>query len=218
MRPEPRSLYFTAHQEDRPLFRPRPAPRSSNARRPPPGGVLIAVLLAAGVAAAPARAHGSRSPLEDEVKAAFLFNFARFVDWPAQAFRAPDAPLVVGVLGSGEFAATLERVTGGKEVQGRPFRVTALGAADPCGCHILFLTHEAAALMPQAAAANRDAPVLLVGESESQARRGAVINFYLDENRVRFEVNIGAAGRARLTISSRLLSLARIVEDGPAGG
>ena len=147
---------------------------------------------------------------EDQVKAAFLFNFAKFVTWPA---GDPDGdPLAVCVLGSGSFDESLEKVIGGRPVGGRSVVVRDVSSTTEMGgCEIVFVRasedSRAASILDHVG----DKPILTVGESEGFAARGGIINFRVEESRVRFEVNPAAATRAGLELSSQLLKLAILV-------
>jgi len=165
--------------------------------------LLAAGLLAPGMAAA---------QLEHEVKAAFLFKFLSFVEWPAAAFAAPDAPLVVGVLGADEVLASLQEIVPGRTAQGRAVQLRRLKDGErPAGVHLLFVGRAAAAALPKLAG---QPGVLLVGESEGALDQGAMINFLRSEGRVRFEVAPDAAERRGLRISSRMLAVAQHVRPG----
>ncbi|HUK25159.1 MAG TPA: YfiR family protein [Terriglobales bacterium] len=170
---------------------------------------LLCPLSAAGQADAPG---------EYEVKAAFLYNFAKFVDWPAGSFSSPDAPLRLCVLGSDPALQALKQVVEGKKVNGRQMQVEGLrNLQQGKGCNVLFI---GMAEQEETIKALREgvAPGLLtVGESEGFAQSGGVINLVLRQNHVAFEINVAAANRAGLRISSRLLSLAILVHDEPGG-
>lgn len=154
-----------------------------------------------------------------ELKAAFLYNFAKFVSWPQDAFEDDAAPLTLCVLGS----PAARRAVGGLEgslVRGRSL---ALVGCDPGGTeapaprrppHILFVAkgEDHASIL----AHYTDKPVLTVGEAASFATAGGIINFYEAANRLRFEVNLKAAHGAGISLSSQLLKLARIVDDNGA--
>lgn len=149
---------------------------------------------------------------EDDIKAAFLFSFTKFIEWPARA--GDDAVLKVGVLGRDSFAATLEQTVRGKTVNGKPLVVKRLTKPqEAAGCHVVFIGGGDRTRFRPILDALPVAGVLTVGEAEQFAVRGGVINFVKDANRVRFEINVDAAGRAGLRISSRLLQLARVVHD-----
>jgi hypothetical protein len=170
----------------------------------------MAPLRAAGTAAEP-----PEIPLELRVKSAFLFNFARFVQWPGEAFPDAGTPIVLGVLGDAALGEALRQTLRGKTVQGRPVQIQTFRRAETLSpCHLLFVGERAAGRLPLALEALKGFPVLFVGESERFARRGGVINLVYEGSATRFEINLDAAERARLQISSRLLGLARVLRDG----
>lgn len=173
---------------------------------------LIAAVFLAGAAAL--SAQSARAP-EYEVKAAFLYNFAKFVDWPPQTFAAASAPLRICVLGRDPFGDALSRIVQGKSISGRPIvRRQVDSAAEARACHILFLSLSDPVPLKQALDQLRGAPVLTVGEDRNFLSLGGIINFVLEEERVRFEINLAAAERHRLRVSSKLLAVARVVNGG----
>lgn len=172
--------------------------------------LAIALLLALPAAAAAPAAS------EYDVKAAFLYNFTKFVDWPPEAF--PDAGnLKICVLGDDPFGKSLRSVAG-EQVGSHKLTVMQTDAlARPAGCQILFISRSERERLPQILAAVGDAPVLTVGDTSGFAERGVIINFVLEGSKVRFEINIDSADRARIRISSKLLQLAkRIVSNAGA--
>lgn len=179
-----------------------------------------ALLLCAGLvllAATPSTAH-LRTASEYEVKAAYLYNLAKFVEWPVEALPAGRDAIVICMVSGENFADTLEAVVAQKTAQGRALRVRRLedgGSAE--GCQMVFFTDTGGGRIPRLLAQLGQAPVLTVGESQGFAEQGGMINFYLENNKVRFEANAVAAAAAGLKVSSRLLSLARIVESRRAG-
>jgi uncharacterized protein DUF4154 len=171
---------------------------------------MLCLLLAA---TAPAASQPT-IPTEYQVKAAFLYNFGRFVTWPARAFADSTAPLLVGILGEDPFGTEIDAMLRGKTLEGRPVQVQRFQELRDLGpCHILFTARSDPAFLQQLFATLRGRPVLTVGESTDFTSRGGVIRFYLEENRVRFEINVRASQRAELWISSKLLKLARIVGE-----
>ena len=141
---------------------------------------------------------------EYQVKAAFLFNFAKFVSWQG----VPGQTLVIGVAGDDSFGAILEATVRGKTVGGRPFEVRRFASGDQVqGCHILFVSasenRRFGDLVRQAGPG-----VLTVGEAPQFVREGGIVRFYVEENRVRFQINAKAAEDAGLRIHSQLMSLA----------
>ena len=158
----------------------------------------------------------SQAP-EYRIKAAFLYNFTLYTEWPAAAFEKADSPIVLAIAGDDPFGNELDAAVRGKTVRGRSIEVRRYGSADDLApCHLLYLSNAEAKQLPQVLRRFPDAKPLTVAETEDFTRVGGVIRFFVDENKVRFEVNTDAAGRARLKISSKLLHLARVVRD--AGG
>jgi hypothetical protein len=162
---------------------------------------------------APLFAAGSGS--EYEIKAAFLYKFASFVEWPND-----DRALPVGlcVLGVDPFGDSLEDVVKGKSINGRGFLVRRLKAGDAVtDCHILFIGASEQRTLSMILARLRGSPLLTVGDVAEFCQNGGAINLVLSDHRVHLEINPAAAERARLQLSSRLLSLARIVRENPKG-
>jgi hypothetical protein len=148
--------------------------------------------------------HAQDVPIEYRVKAAFLYNFIRFVEWPAES---QSGPLIICVAGRNPLGSVLEDAIRGETVGGRPIEARLILEPEP-GCHVTFIPEGAAASAYLRAA--RAAPTLTVGETGSFIADGGIIRFFLDDGKVRFEINPQAADRAQLRISSRLLQLARI--------
>ncbi|MGH9346813.1 MAG: YfiR family protein [Vicinamibacterales bacterium] len=157
-------------------------------------------------------AHDVVAPLEYQVKAAYLFYFTRFVEWPATA--RPAAPLTVCVAAKNPFGTALADTMRREQVNGRP--VDARIVRQPGGCHVLFIPHDVPH-EPYLRAA-RGLPMLTVGESREFLRGGGIVNFLIENGRVRFEIDQRAAARANLRISSRLLRLARTPAPGTDDG
>ena len=163
---------------------------------------LVSSVLSVGVQA--------QSSNEYQVKAAFLYNFAKFVDWPGDAFGNTNAPLVIGVIGDDPFGGALDQAINGKTINGRPLVVRRLRwGQDLRSCHIIFISSSERQRLPQIIQSLKGASVLTVGDMGQFNQQGGIINFILEANKVRFEINSSAAGQARLRISSKLLSLAK---------
>ncbi|HEX7183153.1 MAG TPA: YfiR family protein [Thermoanaerobaculia bacterium] len=171
----------------------------------------ILLLLSGGLA----RADRPLVTSEYAVKAAFLYNFAKFVEWPADAFRGPGDPMTLCVLGEDPFGGELDQTVGGKTVTGRQIVVRrSTRLTDLPECRVLFVSSSEGPRLAQILAAVGDRAVLTVGEEETFARAGGIISFVVRENRVRFQIDRKAAARAGLSISSRLLELAETVTGG----
>ncbi len=160
----------------------------------------------------------SSSPSEYQVKAAFLFHFAQFVDWPPEAFKGADSPLTYCTVGEDPFHGALEASLNGKMIGARSVRVQHFKrVAEIQGCQVLFIGMLERKTIPAALAGLKEGPVLTVGETENFAQEGGMIGFFLEDNKVRFDINLVAAQRAKLQISARLLTLAKTVIGSPKG-
>jgi hypothetical protein len=158
---------------------------------------------------------GARGEVADEyrVKAAFLYNFTKFVEWPPLAFKSPADPLVIGVLGKNPFGDALAAVVAGKTVDGRAFQVRELANAQQAAvCQIVFIGSSERKRLKLVFDAIGNAGVLTVGETDNFAAEGGIINFKIESGSVRLQINLVAARKQRLRISPKLLSLAEIVE------
>jgi hypothetical protein len=157
------------------------------------------------------QAHGQGAG-EYAVKAAFLYNFAKFVEWPPEAMGSGSSPLVLGVLGDDPFGAAIDQVVAGKTANGRQLVVRRLKwGQDLKQCHILFISSSERKRLAEILGALRGASILTVGDMDQFGQQGGMIQFVIEQNRVRFEINIGAAQQGRLKLSSKLLALARNV-------
>lgn len=146
------------------------------------------------------------------IKAGFIYNFAKLVEWPANSFVQPDSPIVIGILGTDPFGTIIDRTVGDKKIGGHGFVVKRLKwGMDFRDCQILFVSSSEYARTDEIVRAVRGLPILTIGEMPGFASRGGIINLTLENDKVRFEVNVDAAKQANLNISSRLLALARIV-------
>jgi YfiR/HmsC-like len=177
--------------------------------------IAITCLLFAMAVGSHAEGMDSSDSSEYLIKAGFIYNFAKLVEWPATAFPQPDSPIVIGILGDDPFGGTLDRIVTDKKINGRGFTVKRLkwgkDLKDIKDCNILFVSSSEKEHLDSVVDAMKWLPVLTIGDAPGFARRGGIINFTLEDNKVRFEVNVEAAKHADLTISSRLLTLARIV-------
>jgi hypothetical protein len=146
---------------------------------------------------------------EYDVKAAFLYNFAKFVEWPADAFIGEREPITLCILGDDPFGESLEAMVRGETVGGRQILIDRTRRRGELrSCHILFVSRSESQRLPQVLAELRGASVLTVGDTPGFLEAGVLINFTLQDHKVRFGINPRAAERSRLKISSKLLRLA----------
>jgi hypothetical protein len=148
-------------------------------------------------------------PTEYQIKAAFLFNFAKFVEWPPAAFAEATSPMVIGVLGENPFRDDLERTIQGKTINNRPLVIKEFRSpAEATNCHVLFISTSEKQRLPEILKSLHGTSVLTVGETDRFIETGGMINFVAEGNKIRFQINEVAAESAGLKISSKLLSLA----------
>lgn len=162
-----------------------------------------------------ARAQISR---EYQVKAAFLYNFTKFVEWPAVRFESKSSPIVIGLLGPAQFGDELVKIVAGRKANGRDIVVKELGSvAEATSAQIVFIHAGGERSFREALDALHAAGVLTVGESPQFTAAGGIINFVLEADKVRFEINQAASERAGVKISAQLLKLATAVHrESPA--
>jgi hypothetical protein len=149
---------------------------------------------------------------EYQVKAVFVYNFSRFVDWPANAQGVPEQPFVIGVLGEDPFGGQLDDAVRNEQVNGHPLLVKRLHRLDEIGaCQILFIASSEGAQLGHIVAALNHSATLTVSDLDRSAERGVMIQFMTENNRIRLRINAEAAHAAGLTINSNLLRAAEIV-------
>jgi hypothetical protein len=152
------------------------------------------------------------APSEYQVKAAYLFNFLKFVEYPNESFMDPLAPLVIGVVGDDPFGNALPQVVMGKTVQGRDLVIHVYRAGEDFrGAHILFISASEKKRLPVILSSLHGSSVLTVSDTEGFLDAGGMIQFLNENDRVRFAINLNAATQAKLKVSSKLLSLAKVV-------
>jgi hypothetical protein len=175
---------------------------------------LLALAVLLSFAAATLTWAQASPSVEYQVKAAFLFNFAKFIDWPSDAFESEKAPIVLCVFGHDPFGSALDDIVRGKTISNRPVLARRINELpDLRSCQLVFVSERDDKRLPEILNSLRGTSALVVGESEGFAERGGAVQFFLEANKLRFAVNLDAIQRARLTVSSRLLALARIVHD-----
>ena len=154
------------------------------------------------------------TPVEYQVKAAFLFNFAKFIEWPDKAFQAEKGPISVCVFRYDPFGSALDEIIHGKAIGDRLVqakRITELGELK--ACQIVFVSAREEKRLQEILNGVKGTSALVVGESEDFAARGGGIQFFVEANKLRFAVNVDAMQRAQLKVSSKLLALAKIMHD-----
>ena len=150
---------------------------------------------------------------ESDVKAAFLFNSAKFVDWPATAFASDTAPIQIAVFGDDEFSAKLRSMLTEKRAHGRSFEVKRISTPQEAkNFQMVFIPGAENKRMQPVLDAVRNLPVLTLGESDQFVEAGGIINILFEDTQLRFEVNSDAADKAKLVISSKFLRLAKRVK------
>jgi hypothetical protein len=157
------------------------------------------------------RAEGSLT--EYQVKALYLLNFIKYVDWPPNTIAGSNAPTTIGLCGESKLGEALKIVAAGKSIGGRLIAIREIGATnDFSPCQILFISDAESFRMRQILEKASALPILTVGEGAAFAQNGGIINFVLKNGTVRLEINLSAAKKAGLTISSRLLAVADVVK------
>lgn len=184
----------------------------------PSGGAmlmaLVLLMLAAVWPTADVNAAGGAESIETRIKAAFLYKFAGFVEWPESAFAQPETPFTIAVVGADPVAVELKQAVAGRSVNGRPVAVKQLRPGESvAGVNILFLGSSVTPQLGPLLKAVQTLPVLTVTESEGALVEGSVINFVLVDQRVRFEISRESASRNKLRLSSRLLAVAQHVTE-----
>ena len=176
-------------------------------------GIRAALILSLAWAAAALAAEDPAPLIEQQIKAAFLYKFAAYVEWPPGVLAGAESPIVIGVAGADRIAQELNQAVRGQTISGRTLRVRRLEpgeSADGC-CHILFIGAGERRRAKELLARSEGRPVLTVTDSGIEHPKGSVINFLAFENRVRFDISREAAERNGLLLRSQLLAVARQV-------
>jgi hypothetical protein len=175
---------------------------------------LVAFLLVGSAWAAPPN-PAPPSPTEHEVKAAFLFNFAKFIEWPAATAHGE---FVIGILGQDPFGESLDRILSGKTLGDRKIVLRRAATLEELGdVHVLFISNSEKAHLSQILKRVQEQPMLTVGESDDFVGRGGMVGFRVADDVVRFDVNLEPVGRAGLKMSSQLIRVARRVVSANSG-
>ena len=169
----------------------------------------LSILVAAGIAG-PCAAQSDAQTAEYRVKAAFLYKFGGYVEWPQGVFAKPDSPIAIGVIGADALAEELARIVAGRTINGRPVTVRKLRPGEAVArLHVLFVGRSDSSRLADILAAAKGQPLLTVTESEEALELGSMINFVVVEDKVRFDIAPPPFESSNLKISARLLGVAR---------
>ncbi|MGZ9226368.1 MAG: YfiR family protein [Anaerolineales bacterium] len=172
---------------------------------------LVALLTLSG---APFMWAQASPTVEYQLKAAFLYNFSKFVEWPSDAFKSNEPRLLLCVFRDNPFGNVLDEILQGKTINSRELLARRINELpDLKSCQLVFVSHREDKRLSEILDSLRGTSALVVGESDGFAERGGGIQFFLEGNKLRFAVNVDAVRKARLGVSSQLLALARIVHS-----
>jgi hypothetical protein len=175
------------------------------------GGSLSLLACAHLCTASNGYAQGAQSG--NQVKAAYLLNFLKFVEWPEDAFAGPLSPVVIGIVGNNPFGFSLQQDILGKTVQGRDLIVRHYHVGEDLrGSHILFISASEQKRLPQILSSLRGSSVLTVADMDQFLEAGGMIQFSLEGTQLRFTINVNATNQTKLKLSSKLLSVARVAK------
>jgi hypothetical protein len=180
--------------------------------------LLSAIVVAAGglVGTGQAQPAAAARASERTIKAAFLYKFAEYVDWPMPPGESSDSPFTIGVLGSGALAEDLLRMTADRTVDERPVRVRSVTPNEAIDdLQVLFIAGEERGQLSTLLSSAKGRPILTVTETTGALSDGSIINFTVMGERIRFEISLAAAESSRLRLSSRLLAVAEHVYEAP---
>ena len=174
--------------------------------------LFVPLLLGFAASAGPEAVAGPASAREDELKAAYVYNFAKFARWPGTGDAGVPNPLVIGVLGDERVAEAIIALTRGRTVGGSVIEVKSFGANDvPATLHIIYIGDSQDEALHRLAGTLFQSGRLTIGETESFTQHGGIIRLFVEVDRLRFEIDNSHAQKAGLTLSSQLLMLARKV-------
>lgn len=151
---------------------------------------------------------------EYQVKAVFLFNFAQFVEWPANTFPEENSPIVIGVLGQDPFGSYLDETVQGEEVNGHPLAIQRFHLSSEIkDCHILFIHRNMVPKLERVLKDLEGKKILTVSDGNNFTKQGGMVRFVTENNKIKFRINLEAVKASDITISSKLLRLAEIVDQ-----
>jgi hypothetical protein len=176
------------------------------------GPAVRRLLLVTGLTIAASGVATAQSATAAVLTAAFLFNFAKFTAWPADAPH--DGPITICVSGDPDVVSALQRIVTGRPIAGRDVAASTVSAGGWRGCHVLYLTGLEAGRSQRIVDELKGSPILTVSDLQGFAEHGGIVGLVVDSGKIRFRINTDAAERARLRLSSRVLTLATVVKDG----
>jgi hypothetical protein len=163
--------------------------------------------------------NGPPPPTEAEITAAFIINFARFTDWPTQTFVNAFTPISVGVIGAEDVRVALDSFAGGKQLDGRRVEIHQIGSVNEARlCQVVYVGAAKGTLPSDLAKAAREASILTIGKTDDFLIHGGMIRLFVENAKMRFDVNLRATNLAKIRLSSRLLALAHSIVDLPEQG
>lgn len=164
------------------------------------------------VSTASLRSQSINAPAEYQLKAVFIYNFTRFVEWPPTAFDSYNDPFVIAIVGNDPFGSYLEESVMGETIGRHPIQVKRVNSVEEADkCHILFINDKDPDKMRSILQEVRNRNILTVSDASNFAQMGGVIGFYTENNKIRMQINTTAAKTAQLNISSKLLRLAKVI-------
>ncbi len=156
----------------------------------------------------------AQTPKEYQIKAVFLFNFTQFVEWPASAFNNDTDPLVIGIIGKDPFERFIDQAVEGEKKESHPLEIRRYRDVGDIGnCHIIFINSGDANDVGKVLSTLNNRSVLTVSDAQNFAASGGMVRFFTHENKIRLQINLRAARAAGLTISSKLLRVADVIDD-----
>jgi YfiR/HmsC-like len=189
---------------------------SGIARRYSRAAVLVFAVAFLSLRSSPATEPRNKVARENDLKAVFLFNFTQFVEWPAAAFSDPTEPFVIGVLGEDPFGKSLDDIVADETVKNRKIVIQRYhNVREITNCHILFISQSESARLGHIIESLNGKNILTVGETDGFSEAGGAIRFLVVQNKLHLRINLDSVHAAQLTISSKLLRQAEIIESKP---
>lgn len=174
-------------------------------------GILLYIIICS---SAVSKKTSSQSTKEYQVKAAFIFNFTQFIEWPPNSFSIDKSPFVIGILGDDPFGQSLNNIVADENVNGHPIIIEHYSSIREIkNCHMLYVSAEHGEMQPSETNMLKEKSILTISDIPDFALKGGMIGFFLENNKVRFHINLDRAKKVKLSIDSRLLRLAQIVSD-----